>query len=101
LVNTWSYLDDPLDLINPDESLAENFVFADVPAGQYVVYTRLQGVEYRVPLVVLPGQVATVEVVTEAFKTPTPTPVAAEPSPPPTLAATEMPIETPASTPEG
>lgn len=102
LINSWSYLDDPLDLINPDEGLAENFVFADVRPGSYEVYTRLQDVEYRVPVTVLPGQVATVEVVTEAFKTPTPTTEAAEPPPPPSPESTaESPIETPVSTPEG
>lgn len=103
LINSWSYLDDPLDLINPDEELAENFVFADVRPGSYEVYTRLQDVEYRVPVTVLPGQVAMVEVVTEAFKTPTPTSEAAEPPPSAPVSTPETPIETPASTstPEG
>ena len=74
LTNTWSYLGDPSQLANPDEGQAENFVFADVRPGQYEIYTRLQGVEYRIPVQVAAGEISTVEMVTEAFKTPTPAP---------------------------
>lgn len=70
--NTFSYLDDPLHLANPDETLAENFAFSFVRAGTYVVYVKLQGVEYRVPVTVEAGQISTVEIVTEDYKTPTP-----------------------------
>lgn len=72
--NTWSYLGDPDDLINPDEGWAENFLFSDVRPGNYEVYTRVQGVEYRIPVSVTEGGVSTIEIITEAYKTPTPTP---------------------------
>jgi len=74
--NTWSYLGDPQSLMNPDEGWAENFLFSDVPPGEYQIYTRLQDVEYRVPVAVRAGEVSLVEVITEAFKTPTPMPEA-------------------------
>lgn len=70
--NTWSYLDDPQHLINPDEGWAENFVFADVPPGEHELYVKLQGIEYRVPVQVTADEISAVEIVTEAFKTPTP-----------------------------
>ncbi len=88
--NTWSYLGDPDDLINPDEGWAENFVFWDVIPGEYDIYTKLQGVEYRATVIVEAGQVSTVEVVTEDYKTPTPTPIPAPTEP-----------VTPEPTPEG
>jgi murein DD-endopeptidase MepM/ murein hydrolase activator NlpD len=74
--NTWSYLSDPLNTatVHPDESLAENFLFADVKPGEYEVYTKVQGVEYRAAVMVIPGEVSTVEIVTDASSTPTPTP---------------------------
>ena len=72
--NTWTYLDDPQHMINPDEGYAENFVFADVPPGEYDVYTKLQGVEYRVSVTVAAGEIATVELITEPYKPVTPTP---------------------------
>jgi murein DD-endopeptidase MepM/ murein hydrolase activator NlpD len=75
LTNTWSYLDDPRHMINPDEFLAENFVFADVPPGDYEIYTKLQGVEYRLPISVIGGALTRIELVTEPFKTPTPVPI--------------------------
>lgn len=71
---TWSYLDDPLHYINPDEGLAENFLFSDIPSGTYVVYTELQDVIYRQPVMVVAGEVVNVEIRTQPFKTPTPTP---------------------------
>ncbi len=72
VANTWSYLDDPQHLINPDEGWAENFVFANVTPGSYTVYTKLQGVEYRLPITVQAGKVTTIEIITEDYKTPTP-----------------------------
>lgn len=71
---TWSYLDDPQHLINPDEGFAENFVFADVRPGAYVLYTKLQEVEYRQPVTVRVGELTTLTLTTEPFKTPTPAP---------------------------
>ncbi len=73
-INTWTYLDDPLHMINADEGYAENFVFADVLPGSYDVYTKLQGVEYRAPVEVAAGQISIVELYSESYKTPTPTP---------------------------
>lgn len=73
-INTWSYQGDPQSLIHPDELLAENFVFADVKPGEYTLYVKLQGVEYRQPIQVVEGELTTVELVTEPYKTPTPTP---------------------------
>jgi hypothetical protein len=70
---TWSYLSDPLSLINPDERLAENFVFSDVPVGDYYIYTSIQGVDYRLAISVSAGEVATAEIVTEPLKVATPT----------------------------
>jgi murein DD-endopeptidase MepM/ murein hydrolase activator NlpD len=91
---TWSYLGDPDDLINADEGWAENFVFSDVRPGNYEIYTKVQGVEYRMPVTVAEGDVATVEIITEAYKTPTATPpVTATPTPLPiTPTPTAVPI---------
>lgn len=95
-INTWSYQGDPQNLINPDELLAENFVFADVKPGEYTLYVKLQGVEYRQPVQVVAGELTTVELVTESYKTPTPTPelsptpeAVAEPETTPTAVSTE------------
>jgi murein DD-endopeptidase MepM/ murein hydrolase activator NlpD len=78
---TWSYLDDPLHLIKPDEGWAENFVFADVLPGDYQVYTKLQDVEYRQPVQVTAGQITAIEIVTEPLKTPTPEAAGETPTP--------------------
>ena len=72
-INTFSYQGDPQQLINPDELLAENFVFADVMPGEYTLYVKVQGVEYRQTVQVVAGELTTVELVTEPYKTPTPT----------------------------
>jgi murein DD-endopeptidase MepM/ murein hydrolase activator NlpD len=66
--NTWTYLDDPMHYINPDPGYAENFVFADVKPGEYEVYTKAQGVEYRAPVTVTAGGVGFVEIRTEAYR---------------------------------
>lgn len=80
--NTWSYLDDPLHYINPDPGYAENFVFSDVKPGEYEVYTKMQGVEYRTAVTVTAGGLSTVEIITEAYKTPPPaTPMAVDLNP--------------------
>lgn len=89
-INTWSYQGDPQNMINPDELLAENFVFADVRPGEYTLYVKLQGVEYRQSVVVAEGDLTVVELVTEPYKTPTPTP---EASATPEITATAVPSE--------
>ena len=71
-INTWTYLDDPDHLIQPGAALAENFAFGPVAAGEYDVYTRIQGVEYRQRVEVSDGAISTVEIVTEPYRTPTP-----------------------------
>lgn len=78
-INTWTYLGDSRGIINADAALAENFLFADVLPGEYELYVKLQGVEYRQQVAVAGGMLSTVEVVTEAYKTPTPAPPADEP----------------------
>lgn len=62
---TFTYLDDPQHLIQPDEGLAENFVFADLPPGHYTLFARLQEADYRLPVEVQAGKVTAVEIVTE------------------------------------
>ncbi|MFQ5398930.1 MAG: M23 family metallopeptidase [Anaerolineae bacterium] len=74
--NTWSYMQDPLQIvtINPDEGWAENFLFADVRPGEYEVYTKVQGVEYRAPVHVEAGGISAVEIATNLPLPPTPAP---------------------------
>ena len=62
-INSWSYLNDPHPVVNPDEAWAENFLFGPVPAGEYVVVTRLQDREYRATVTVLAGQIVPVKIV--------------------------------------
>ena len=76
--STWSYLGDPQDLSNPDEGWAENFVFSDVKPGEYDLYTSIQGVDYRQPLVVSAGQISTVEIETVPYLEPTLEPTATD-----------------------
>ena len=73
-ISTFTYLDDPQHIINPDEQLAENFVFADLRPGFYTLFAQLQGVDYRVPVEIKAGEITAVEIMTEAYKTPTPQP---------------------------
>jgi murein DD-endopeptidase MepM/ murein hydrolase activator NlpD len=81
---SWTYLGDPQSLINPDEGLAENFVIDDLVPGEYEVWASVQGVEYRAGVTVTGGQLSTVEIRTEVYKTPTPAPEPGEtPSPEP------------------
>ncbi len=70
--NTWTYLDDPEHLIQPDPALGENFVFGPVTAGAYDVYTQIQGVEYRQAVEVAAGALSIIEIVTEPYSTPEP-----------------------------
>lgn len=65
---TWTYLDDPQNLINPDERYAENFVFNDVVPGRYRLLLEIQETRYSAEVNVIGGEVASVEIVTEPFK---------------------------------
>jgi murein DD-endopeptidase MepM/ murein hydrolase activator NlpD len=60
-LTTWSYLDDPQHLISPDERWAENFVFGEVPPGEYELYTAIDGTEFRQRISVRSGEIATTE----------------------------------------
>jgi murein DD-endopeptidase MepM/ murein hydrolase activator NlpD len=62
---TWSYLVDPLPLVNPDDILAENFVLAGLPSGPYRLTATIQGITYTVPVEVVAGQISTVEIVAD------------------------------------
>lgn len=93
---TWTYLDDPRHMINPDEQLGENFVFADLKPGRYKIYARVQGKGYQTEAEVFGGQVTTVELGTEAYKTRTPTP---EPIPPTATSTNTKPATTPPPSP--
>lgn len=77
-LGTWTYLGDPDSLANPDEALAENFVFSDVVPGEYELFTELQGITYTAPVTVYGGDLQVVEVVTQPYVPVTPT---AEPAP--------------------
>lgn len=59
---TFTYLDDPQHLIHPDAALAENFLFADLPPGNYTLFVSVAGQEYRLPVVVNEGAVTAVEI---------------------------------------
>lgn len=69
---TWSYLDDPQHLINPDSGFAENFVLTDLLPGRYTLATKIQGVDYRTEVEVQGGEMTRVEIITEPYKTVTP-----------------------------
>lgn len=77
---TWTYLGDPQNLANPDESFAENFVLADLRPGEYELYVELQGEVYQQLVEVVAGEIISIELTTLPLKTPTPGP-SAEPSP--------------------
>lgn len=74
LLNTFTYLDDPDHLIRPDPALGENFVFGPVAEGRYTVFVEVQGEEYRRTVEVRDGQLTTLEIVTDPYRTPTPAP---------------------------
>jgi murein DD-endopeptidase MepM/ murein hydrolase activator NlpD len=61
---TWSYLVDPLPLVNPDDILAENFVLPDLPPGPYRLTATIQGVAYTASVEVNAGRISTVELIT-------------------------------------
>ncbi len=62
---TFTYLDDPQHLIHPHAALAENFLFADLPPGNYTLFASVAGQEYRQPVVVNDGEVTAVEIVAD------------------------------------
>lgn len=64
-LNTFTYLDDPDHIINPDAGLAENFVFADLPAGFYTLFATVEGQEYRQNVELKAGEVTAVEIITQ------------------------------------
>ncbi len=101
-IGTWSYLGDPDGLANPDEAIAENFLFSDVRPGEYELYTEVQGISYSQPVTIYGGDLHTIELVTHAFVPITPS---AEPETDQnvTETATETPISAeiaPDATPE-
>lgn len=63
-IHTWTYLDDPQHLIQPDEGYAENFVFGDLVTGAYEIFVKIEGIEYRQSVVVKDGELSFVEIVT-------------------------------------
>jgi murein DD-endopeptidase MepM/ murein hydrolase activator NlpD len=73
---SWTYLGDPELIVNPDETYAENFVIGDVAPGIYDLVVSIQGVIYNAEIQVEPAGATVVEIVTESYKTPTPTPAA-------------------------
>lgn len=73
-INTYSYMSDSQNLINPDQYWAENFLFADVVPGKYQLFTEVQGIQYRQAVTVTGGEISFAEIVTDPYKTPTPTP---------------------------
>ena len=70
-ISTFSYLGDPQNLVHPDEALAENFVFADMPPGNYTLFTQVEGVEYRMPVEIVSGGITAVEIIAKSTKAPT------------------------------
>jgi len=68
-LNTFTYLDDPDHIINPDTGLAENFVFADLPAGFYTVFATVDGEEYRQSVEVRAGEITALEIMTGLSQT--------------------------------
>ncbi len=68
IIRTWSYLDDPNNMINPDEVFAENFVMADLLPGEYDLFAEIQGETYRFPITVRGGEIAQVVIETLPFK---------------------------------
>ncbi len=69
---TWTYLDDPRHLANPDEILAENFVFSDLLPGKYRLYIQVQEINYQADVEVRGGEISAVEVITGPFVPPEP-----------------------------
>ncbi|HIP73485.1 MAG TPA: hypothetical protein EYH05_19070 [Anaerolineae bacterium] len=64
-ISTFSYLGDPQNLVHPDEALAENFVFADMPPGNYTLFAKIAGIEYRMLVEIEAGEITTATIVTK------------------------------------
>ena len=56
---TWTYVSDS---VNPDEEWGENFVMGDVPAGSYVLRTRIDGRLYTEEVEVEAGRTSLVSI---------------------------------------
>ena len=56
---TWTYVSDE---VNPDEEWGENFVMGDVPAGSYVLKTRIDGRLYTKEVEVEAGRTSLVSI---------------------------------------
>jgi hypothetical protein len=56
---TWTYVSDE---VNPDEEWRENFVMGDVPAGSYVLRTRIDGRLYTKEVEVEAGRTSLVSI---------------------------------------
>jgi hypothetical protein len=56
---TWTYVSDE---VNPDEEWGENFVMGDVPAGSYVLRTRIDGRLYTKEVEVEAGRTSLVSI---------------------------------------
>ena len=56
---TWTYVSDE---VNPDEEWGENFVMGDVPAGSYVLRTRVDGRLYIQEVAVEAGRTSLVSI---------------------------------------
>lgn len=59
---TWTYASDE---VNPDEEWSENFVMGDVPAGSYVLKTRIGGRLYAQEVTVEAGRTSLVIIETQ------------------------------------
>lgn len=60
---TFTYLDDPQQIIHADEALAENFVFADLAPGEYTLFASINGVEQRQMVTIAAGEITAVELI--------------------------------------
>ena len=59
---TWTYFPK---LVNPDDEWGENFVLGDVPAGDYILKTTVEGRLYTVPVSVTAGETTFVVIQTQ------------------------------------
>lgn len=62
---TWTYLSDTLQMAQPDVEFAENFVFSNIPAGKYIAYAKVKGIEYRQSVTITAGKMTKIEIVTK------------------------------------
>jgi murein DD-endopeptidase MepM/ murein hydrolase activator NlpD len=66
---TWSYLGDQLNIINPDERLAENFVFGNLVPGTYDIQVEVQDIFYSSQVEIIGGELSIMEIITEPYRT--------------------------------